>query len=46
MAVREAADESGQSLSQWLSQAAEARLNADRGDLGYEDPEWAGSGWY
>ena len=44
MAVREAADETGGSLSQWLSQAAEARLNADRGDLGYEDPEWAG--WY
>ena len=44
MAAHEAADESGQSLSQWLSQAAEARLNADRGDVGFEDPEWAG--WY
>ena len=45
MAVREAADETGGSLSRWLSEvAAEARLNADRGDLGYEDPEWAG--WY
>ena len=44
MAVREAADETGQSLSQWLSQAAGARLNADRGDVGFEDPEWAG--WY
>jgi len=46
LAVREAADESGQSLSQWPSLAAEARLNADRGISGYEDPEWAGSGWY
>lgn len=46
MAVREAADESGLSLSQWLPQAVEARLNADRGISGYEDPEWAGSGWY
>jgi hypothetical protein len=29
-AVREAADEAGLSLSEWLSQAAEAKLNADR----------------
>jgi hypothetical protein len=29
-AVREAADEAGLSLSDWLSQAAEAKLNADR----------------
>ena len=44
MAVREAADEAGLSLSQWLPQAAEARLNTDRQDPGREDPEWAG--WY
>ena len=29
-AVREAADEAGLSLSEWLSRAAEAKLNADR----------------
>ena len=29
-AVREAADEAGLSLSEWLAQAAEAKLNADR----------------
>jgi hypothetical protein len=29
-AVREAADEAGMSLSEWLSRAAEAKLNADR----------------
>jgi hypothetical protein len=29
-AVREAADEAGLSLSDWLAQAAEAKLNADR----------------
>jgi hypothetical protein len=29
-AVREAADEAGLSLSEWLAQAAEGKLNADR----------------
>jgi hypothetical protein len=29
-AVREAADEAGLSLSEWLSRAAEAKLNTDR----------------
>jgi hypothetical protein len=28
--LREAADEAGLSLSEWLSRAAEAKLNADR----------------